>query len=698
MRASLVFVLSFVVCVSAFADESPPPGGDHPAIARYRHRVEKETVNGVVVDAQGQVVAGADVFAFGYQRQSCPFPKVPSLELGRGTTDRTGAFSFKSGTMADTSHQLCVIAHGYGTKFVDIDPDGKLLDVGKIVLPAERKIRGKVVGPDGKVAGQVTIEVRSLISDGYTINWFGSPRPGVKLRPLTTKTAEDGTFELRGIPTDAIKIWIRIDDERFALYERGTQVGLRQQEGIIALDGGVEKPVEIRLSEPIYVTGVVSRKDTGAALSKAWVGVTFSDIEVAADSHSAAIWAQTDERGRYRVRCGPWASRVHVYAFAPPGTPCPDWSAGPVEVPKDKAEIDLPVAMPVGILVRGKILDRGTGRPIGHAGYVHILRREKPQTISRDDALRTYWSNEYHYRYSAADGTFEQPVPAGESGVILVKAPDSAYVSQLTSCGEILSGKHGPWWSVVEGVAEVETKSDAKGLTLDIPLTRGVTAEGTVVGPKGEAVIRGVVFTATPLQTHSQQYYGEEEWDRPIKDGRFAVEGCDPSAPIELYFFDPEHQWGTTVRFDPKVQAGKPLKVTLEPCGSARVRCLDPKNRPVTASDSAMAIQSSTALVLGFRASDPKTLAMAFPQNFYFGRPAGTLDPKRYEKLAPNKDGAVVFPSLIPGAPYKWVTAHTNGVFAGPPSGIAVIVKSGATADLGDVTVHPLELPKEPGQ
>jgi len=129
MRASLVLVVSFVVCVSA-ADDSRPQGGDHPAIARYLHRAEKATVYGVVMDAQGQVVAGAEVFAFGYQRQSCPFPKVPSLELGRGITDRKGAFSFESGTMADSRHQLCVIAHGHGTKFVDIDCDGKVLDVG----------------------------------------------------------------------------------------------------------------------------------------------------------------------------------------------------------------------------------------------------------------------------------------------------------------------------------------------------------------------------------------------------------------------------------------------------------------------------------------------------------------------------------------------------------------------------------------
>jgi hypothetical protein len=127
-----------------------------------------------------------------------------------------------------------------------------------------------------------------------------------------------------------------------------------------------------------------------------------------------------------------------------------------------------------------------------------------------------YWSNEYHYRHSAADGTFEQPVPADESGVILVRAPNASYVSQVTSSGELLDGKAGPWWSVV--------------------------------GPNGQVVRKGVVFTTTPLHSHSHPYYGGEEWGRPIKDGTFSVGACDPSAPTDLYSFDPEHQWGATVR------------------------------------------------------------------------------------------------------------------------------------------------------
>jgi hypothetical protein len=278
----------------------------------------------------------------------------------------------------------------------------------------------------------------------------------------------------------------------------------------------------------------------------------------------------------------------------------------------------------------------------------------------------------------------------------MVKAPNSSYVSQVTSYGEIQLGKPAPWWSVVEGIAKVDTRPDAKELTLDIPLTRGATAQGTVVGPNGEAVRRGAVLAATPLHTHSQQYYGGEGWGRPIKDGWFSIEGCDPTASTELYFFDPEHQLGATVKFDPKGQTGKPLKVTLEACGSARVRFLDPMKRPITGANSATTAQVSTALVLGFHASDPKTLARVFPQTLYFGCPASTLDPNRYEKLAPNNDGTVVFPSLIPGAPYKWVTAHPKGF--GPPNGIAVAVKPGETTDLGDATIDSLELPREPGR
>ena len=687
---------ALLALVAAAALHAPPParpaplpeGGDHPAVARYKQRPEKLAVSGVVADAQGRPVPGAVVFVFGFQRQSNPFPKVPSLELARNVADARGAFSFETRTMADTRHQLCVIAPGHGTKFVDIDPDAKTLDVGKATLPAEQKVRGKVVGPDGKPAGRVTIEVRCLISEASGIDWFGSPRPGEVPRPLTATTAEDGAFELRGVPAGAATLWVRIDDERFALYERSTFVqSSRHRQGSISLKAGDGKPVEIKLLAPVYVTGIVTRKDTGAPLAKAWVGVTFAEIELAADTQTEAIWVQTDDRGRYRARCGPWASRVHVYAFAPPGTPCPDWSAGPVEVPKGKLEVTLPVVMPVGVFVRGKILEAGTGKPIANASYVHILNREKPKTMSRDDAHRMYWSNEYHYRYSAADGSFEQPVPAGESGVILVKAPDSSYVMQITSFGEIMAGKPGPWWSMVEGVAKVVTKRDAKGLTLDIPLTRGVTASGTVAGPNGAVVRKGVVFRATPLHTHSYQLH-EEEWDHQVRDGQFSIGACDPSAPTELYFFDPEHQWGATVRFDPATQAGKPLKVTLAPCGSARVRFVDSGKKPVVGADGLMAVQFLTALTLGFRKTEWER-QQPFPQDFYYGRRAHQLDPGRYEKLAPDKDGVVVFPSLIPGAPYKWVTADPKGVFAGPPTSRSVRVRPGETTDLGDVTIAP---------
>lgn len=694
MRAFLVLVLGLAAGGPAVAADPPPEGGDHPAVARDRHRPEKVTVSGTVTDAQGRAVAGADVFVFGDQRQNCSFPRVPCLELGRGVTDREGAFRFESGTMADTSHQFCVVAPGHGATFVEFDADRKAADLGTVALPAERPVRGKVVGPDGKAAGGVTIEVRGLVMDGYKVRWFGSPRPGETPRPLTAKSAADGTFELRGLPGDAIETWVRIDDERFALYERNPLIGLRQQQGIIPLKDGQGRAVEIKLDAPVYVSGVVTREDTGAPLAKAWVGVTFADIEVPADSHVAAIWARTDDRGRYRVRCGPWASRVHVYAFAPPGTPCPDWSAGPIEVPAGQAEIDLPVTMPVGILVKGKIVETGTGKPVANAGYVHILRREKPRTMDKAAASRAYWANEYHYRYSAADGTFELPVFAGESGVILVKAPDSSFASRVTSCGDILFGKAGPWWSVVEGLAELDTKPGDKGLSLDIPLTRGVTATGTLSGPNGEPVPRAVVFASTPLHAHHQQLFSGDEWAAPARDGAFALPGRDPTATTELYFLDVEHQWGATVRFDPKTQAGKPLKVALQPCGWAKVRFLDPDEKPVR--EDGIALNGfHTALVLGFRASAPDPRAMVHPADWYFGQQAFYFDPKRYEKLTPDKDGSVVYPSLIPGAPYKWVTANPKG-FPALPVPADVAVRSGETTDLGTVTVQPLNSPPPP--
>lgn len=74
------------------------------------------------------------------------------------------------------------------------------------------------------------------------------------------------------------------------------------------------------------------------------------------------------------------------------------------------------------------------------------------------------------------------------------------------------------------------------------------------------------------------------------------------------------------------------------------------------------------------------------------------FDSKRYDNLTPGLDGTVVFPSLIPGAPYKWVTANPKGMFSGPPQAMAVNVKPGETTDLSEVTIHQLELPMEIGK
>jgi hypothetical protein len=58
----------------------------------------------------------------------------------------------------------------------------------------------------------------------------------------------------------------------------------------------------------------------------------------------------------------------------------------------------------------------------------------------------------------------------------------------------------------------------------------------------------------------------------------------------------------------------------------------------------------------------------------------------------------VVYPSLIPGAPYQWVTANAKGPFSGPASSMNVTIKPGETTDLGEVPVHKLDLPTEPGK
>ena len=125
--------------------------------------------------------------------------------------------------------------------------------------------------------------------------------------------------------------------------------------GTIKVDPGPDpKPIAIALQPAKMIVGRVTYADTGRPVPRALVA-------------SGSVLSEADAEGRFRVAAGPAAAgRFGVRAQSPDGAPYlitlkqGEWPKGAIEQSVD-------IALPRGVVVRGKITEEGTGRPVAGA-------------------------------------------------------------------------------------------------------------------------------------------------------------------------------------------------------------------------------------------------------------------------------------------------------------------------------------------
>jgi hypothetical protein len=110
-------------------------------------------------------------------------------------------------------------------------------------------------------------------------------------------------------------------------------------------------------------------------------------------------------------------------------------------------------------------------------------------------------------------------------------------------------------------------------------------------------------------------------------------------------FFDAKNQWGNTVELSARTADGKPMRVRLKPCGSARVRFLDGEGKPLAD------FYPGLFLELAPKRSDllAQTRQVASP----------------FRKTGPHTDeqGRCTLSALIPGATYHFGHAEIATTF-----------------------------------
>jgi protocatechuate 3,4-dioxygenase beta subunit len=656
------------------ADEKIQSGADAKASQVKSDAMSKNSINdsmsvveGRVVDTAGKPIAGANVAVRAVRNTI--WKKQPKEIFGQTTTDKSGNFRMSVPAIHAAEYQtpdIVAMADGYGVNEAILKRDAPYQ---KVIVKLEAEgppVIGRLVDPDGKPAAGVEVELKNfytLLNDPNAKNYPG----GVKTAawPATAKSDDQGRFSFHGIGRDVphpMRISVEVDDPRYA-----------PQEFRLDIDG--TKVPEAKLSPARIINGVVTHEDTGTPIAEAGVCIdTTTDYELFSGRPEAGI--KTDAQGRFqlRPRLQPRAGKVfqvfQVFVYPPAGEPYPAWTQ---TFPNKgtQTNMDVKIEVPRGVLVRGKITEAGSGKPIAGAGVEYEIREHNNPNYHEE----VHWANMHHRIPTDKNGNFEMAVMPGP-GYLLVKAPTPEFIHQEITHGELERDVPGGQSSYPDGFVKIDPKPNSEPLETAIELQRGVTIQGRVVDPQGNPVKKAALLSSS-YQTGYFDYHGEKIL---IEDGKFELPGCDPSKPQQVFFFDAERQLGAVAELDAVKAQTEPPVIRMEPCGSATVRLVDAKGKPYANQDNYE--NHLIFLVLMIAPGEPKSSVFSENHSMVYVI-MDNLDRNRYYGLKTDADGRVTFPSLIPNATY-WID---NALDLKQEFTNKFSVKPGENIDLGDVVV-----------
>jgi RNA polymerase sigma factor (sigma-70 family) len=606
-----------------------PPEKPAPPPAPPADEKKQTAVSGRVLGADGKPVPEAHVALAGLPRSRHAFDSgwLDETVLARGRTDAEGRFRIGLAGATRAS---------YEDVFAIAGKDGHGLTWGKVPrsaegpefvlrLTAEKLVRGRVLDLQGLpvVGAEVCLYGLGGRGDGQRVDVgvWGLPNDHFPPWPAPTKTDKDGKFVLRGLNPD-LKGMLTVDAEDHAPAHADIKAGTEDK----------TQEMKIILLPAVVVEGVVTAADTGKPIP---------GVQVRPGS-GEAVW--TDDKGHYRVR--PGLDGSHRIQVSPPDhqpylplETTADWPRGAV-----RHELNLSLAR--GVLVRGKVTDAASGKPV--AGAVIY------------DGARLW----LRLVKSGPDGTFRIAVAPGRSP-LLVKGPDNDYVALQVTSKELFRDTPPYYRLYPDALIPLDLKAGAGPVEVSAKLRRGVTVRGRLLDPDGKPVDEAVLLCWNQLPRYNASWFASPV---AVRDGGFELRGCDPEETYPVHFLDARHEWGASVKVTPKEVGDRPLTVRLEKCGRAVVRFVNKEGKPVPGYSPYVNIVCR-----------PGSKGVEADNDF-----VANVDHINYHGgggYASGADGRATFPALIPGVTYRLYGP-------GLKKDVEVSAKAGETREVPDVVVE----------
>jgi RNA polymerase sigma factor (sigma-70 family) len=558
--------------------------------------------------------------------------------VGQATTDKDGRYRLTVPRIdADINNvrfvRVVVAAPGHGLAWKALAPDATEADA-ELRLPPVRRVAGHLIGLQGEDAAGVTVRVARIKRapargerDDDTVL-----RPPDD-RPLSATTDARGNFVFTDFGPD-VTLDLEVLDPR---YERKTDWR------VSTADRKACENLRLLLGPGRYVEGRVVYQDTGK-------GVPHARLML----YNPTIEAKTDAEGRFKVplynpREGdpfPVYSRdITISATPPRGEPYLGAGQG-VDFPKGVVRRKVNLTLPRGALIRGKVTEAGSGKPVAGARVAF--------NAGYEDSVST-----------GPDGSYQIGVAPG-GGRLIVTHPSGEYIPQVVGSAGGIGDKAVGDPAYHHAVIDVAMKADEKVKEVAVTLRRGVTVKGRLVGPDDKPVASAVMF----VSSHRPRF---ENMMHPIlvRGGRFEVRGLDPAKTYRLLFLEhprlppamitPEspqgfpqlylkellgtqNKLGMSVEVSPQ-KVKDELTVNLAPCGKAKVRFVDTAGKPLAKYVPWLQLAVTPGPRI-YQALQDKTLAAEVV----------TLTGRYGGQIANNPtdaQGYVTFEGLIPGATYR---------------------------------------------
>jgi RNA polymerase sigma factor (sigma-70 family) len=560
-------------------------------------------VSGRVLAPDGKPVVGATIVV----AEPSFFGRVAPLELAK--TDEDGKFQSTLkplGRAVPDFRTLVARAPGFAADWVNVGEVDSDRPVTFRLMPDDVPVRGQVLDLEGKPVPGVLVTVRAIQTTAsgslkpVLDMWQAEPYQALqKARkevhtvvcaglPETVTADREGRFEIKGVGRERL-LHLHFDGKGIeSASVRVVTIPGFDPKSVAPAPGAKRSPLP-RAAPELYgpdfthvakpdaqITGIVTDAKTGKPMPG--VQVTGSVENSWWENHAKT---KTDADGRYRVAGLAKGARRRIVVF--PGEASPYMMAGKVvvDVPGlEKSTAD--VRLTRGVLVRGRITDKATGKPISGAG-IHYTPLSGNPFYAKAPGMEAFRMAGGSVS-SDADGAFRLIVLPGV-GLITAQGETRGPRAKILytqvrldpadaprTLKDVSAGMGDAFLSAEGHIASLYAQSaykiidppeGADPVRVEMQFDPGSIVAGNVVGPDGKPAAGVVAHGLTAAYSTPEKLEGAS----------FTAFALDPDHPRTLAFVDAGRKLAGSVRLTGEEKT--PVVVKLQPWAAITGRVVD---------------------------------------------------------------------------------------------------------------------------